>query len=285
MVDGQCEAIEALYGTTIAGSLAPGTSHCAVPRGDGAEAGTRDGHGIILQAGLATSSRKAVTAYHHLFTPCPVLPKMAKGGSQLAQLKSTVKSSGINDRRQQSNSAKKRKRGQASNERDEAAARREALARISSDTKFNPFEERVTKVKHEVLGKKVKGAVGRPALAKQGGLAQRNAMLLPEYQNRNKTSTFIDRRFGETDSNLTPEERALERFTREKQRQAKGKKAALFNLNDDDAAGQEEELTHFGRSLSGMGNLPELSMMDRDGEYNFPRRSGRHFFGSLPGHL
>lgn len=196
---------------------------------------------------------------------------MAKGGSQLAQLKSHVRSAGISDRRQQSNASKKRKRGQAASERDEAAARREALAKISSDRKFNPFDEKVTRVKHDVLGKKVKGAVGRPALAKQGGLAQRKAMLLPEYQNRHKSGTFIDRRFGEADDNLTPEERMLERFTKEKQRQAKGKKAALFNLNDEDGLGQEEELTHFGRSLSAMGNLPELSMMDEDGEYGPPK--------------
>ncbi|CAO1634742.1 unnamed protein product [Sympodiomycopsis kandeliae] len=193
---------------------------------------------------------------------------MAKGGSQLSQLKSSVRSAGVDDRRQQSNAAKKRKRGNAGNERDEAAARREALAKISGDRRFNPFDEKVTKQKHEVLGQKVKGAVGRPALAKQGGVAQRRATLLPEYQNRHKSGTFIDRRFGESDSTLTPEERALERFTREKQRQAKGKKAALFNLNDDDAEGQEEELTHFGRSLSGMGNLPELSMLDDPDDSN-----------------
>lgn len=196
---------------------------------------------------------------------------MAKGGSQLAQLKSQVRSSGINDRRQQSSAAKKRKRGNASGEKDEAAARREALARIAADSTFNPFDQKVTKQKHQVHGQRVKGAVGRPALANQGGLAQRKAMLLPEYQNRNKSGTFIDRRFGEADEGMTPEERMLERFTREKQRQAKGgKKAALFNLNDEDGAQQEEEeLTHFGRSLSAMGKLPELSMMDQDGELRF----------------
>lgn len=193
----------------------------------------------------------------------PYTTSMARGGSggsQLAQLKSSVQSAGISDRRQQSTSSKKRKRGSHGSERDEAAARRQALARLEAD---NPFEQKVTKLKHDVLGRKVKGATGHPALAKQGGLAQRRATLLPEYQNRNRSGTFIDRRFGETDDSLTPEERMLERFTREKQRQAKGKKAALFNLNDDE--GQEEELTHFGRSLSGMGNLPELSMIG-DGE-------------------
>lgn len=185
------------------------------------------------------------------------------GGSQLAQLKSSVKIAGINDSRQQSASSKKRKRGNTATERDKAAARRAALVRIASD---NPFEQKITKLKHDVLGRKVKGAVGHPSLAKQDGLAQRRATLLPEYQNRNKSGTFIDRRFGEADGTLTPEERMLERFTRERQRQHqnKGKKAALFNLNNDE--GQEEELTHFGRSLSGMDNLPGLSMTADDGD-------------------
>ncbi|CAO1624935.1 unnamed protein product [Parajaminaea phylloscopi] len=188
------------------------------------------------------------------------------GGSQLAQLKGSLKAAGVSDRRQQSASSKKRKRGNQASERDEAAARRAALAKIGSE---NPFEQKVTKLKHDVLGRKVKGAVGHPALAKEGGLAQRRATLLPEWQNRNRSGTFIDRRFGESDETMTPEERMLERFTREKQRQQqpKGKKASLFNLNDDE--GQEEELTHFGRSLSAMGPLPEPSMVgdeaDEDG--------------------
>lgn len=163
-------------------------------------------------------------------------------GSQLAQLKRQVKEAGITDRRQDSNAAKKRKRGQQAAEKDQAAHRRAALEKIKLDTSLNPFDEKVTRQKHDVLGRKVKGAVGRPGLAKQGGLAQRAATLLPEYQNRNRSSTFIDRRFGESDATMTPEERMLERFTREKQTGAggggKGKKAALFSLNDEE--GQEE---------------------------------------------
>lgn len=173
----------------------------------------------------------------------PLSSMAGSSGSQLAQLKRQVKDSGINDRRQESAAAKKRKRGAQASEQDTAAARRAALARIKDDRRFNPFDEKVTKQKHEVLGRKVKGAVGRPGLAKQGGLAQRAATLLPEYQNRNRSSTFIDRRFGESDATMTPEERMLERFTREKQKGAgsgggKGKKAALFSLNDEE--GQEE---------------------------------------------
>jgi nucleolar protein 14 len=45
---------------------------------------------------------------------------------------------------------------------------------------------------------------------------------------------------------MTPEERMLERFTRERQRQAKG---AVFNLEDD------EELTHYGQSLNALDDF------------------------------
>lgn len=55
----------------------------------------------------------------------------------------------------------------------------------------------------------------------------------------------MDRRFGENDPTMTPEEKALERFTKEKQREYK--KGSLFDLEDDD---EEGELTHFGQSLS-----------------------------------
>jgi nucleolar protein 14 len=56
----------------------------------------------------------------------------------------------------------------------------------------------------------------------------------------------MDRRFGENDPSMTPEERAAERFARESQR--KMRKDNLFNLEEDDE--EELELTHGGRSLS-----------------------------------
>ena len=64
-------------------------------------------------------------------------------------------------------------------------------------------------------------------------------------QRRNKMGGIKDRRFGENDPTMTPEERALERFTREKQREHK--RGSMFDLEDDV---DEEQLTHFGQSLS-----------------------------------
>ena len=67
---------------------------------------------------------------------------------------------------------------------------------------------------------------------------------------------ILDRRFGENDPTMTPEERALERFVREKQR--RGKNSSLFDLEDGEG---DEQLTHFGRSLSFNG--PKVDDFDQ----------------------
>lgn len=66
-------------------------------------------------------------------------------------------------------------------------------------------------------------------------------------QRRKKVGGILDRRFGENDPTMTPEERALERFVKEKQRG--NKKATMFDLEDDDD-NEDQQLTHFGESLS-----------------------------------
>lgn len=64
-------------------------------------------------------------------------------------------------------------------------------------------------------------------------------------QRRTKVGGLLDRRFGENDPTMTPEERALERFVREKQ---KGhKKDTLFDLEEGEDG---QDLTHFGKALS-----------------------------------
>ncbi|PWN54101.1 Nop14-like protein [Violaceomyces palustris] len=195
------------------------------------------------------------------------------GGSQLNQLKSKLRAAGVTDRRQQSKSSKKRKGGQDEVER--AAIRRNKIEAITRG--LNPFDEKISKPKHDVLGRKVKGAVGRPGAAKASGLAQRRATLLPEWEARNKAGTFVDRRFGENDANMTPEEKMLERFTAEKQRRA-ARGGALFNLND----GLDEGLTHYGQSLSGLDDLADIGIPDDEDDDNIDgRTTSRGHFGGF----
>jgi nucleolar protein 14 len=56
---------------------------------------------------------------------------------------------------------------------------------------------------------------------------------------------ILDKRFGENDPKMAPEEKMLERFTREKQ--LRHKNSSVFDLEDDEMPG---ELTHMGQSLS-----------------------------------
>lgn len=78
-------------------------------------------------------------------------------------------------------------------------------------------------------------------------------------QRRNKAGGIIDRRFGENDPTMTPEEKMLERFTKEKQKRVRG--GDIFNID-----GDEDQLTHFGKSLGGddfdAGN--EMMLSDDD---------------------
>ncbi|BDD57892.1 hypothetical protein MAP00_003216 [Monascus purpureus] len=70
---------------------------------------------------------------------------------------------------------------------------------------------------------------------------------------RNKVGGILDRRFGENDPTMTPEEKAAERFARESQR--KLRKESMFNLEEEE---EEIVLTHKGQSLDLDG------AMDRD---------------------
>lgn len=74
---------------------------------------------------------------------------------------------------------------------------------------------------------------------------QRKQTLLKEMHQRNKVGGIVDRRFGEADPTMAPEEKMLQRFMKEKQRNFKNN--AMFNLEDDQ---EDAQLTHFGQALS-----------------------------------
>jgi len=88
---------------------------------------------------------------------------MAKG-SQLLQLKTALSQAGITGN---SSSSKKRRRASAPLEKEKKAARLEEIHR-----RLNSFDVKVTKTKHDVGGRKVKGISGTPAQSKQAGIEQ-----------------------------------------------------------------------------------------------------------------
>ena len=82
--------------------------------------------------------------------------------SQLSQLKSALAQSRSHQ------VGKKRKRGSAPDtEKDKTTNRLNEVHQ-----KINPFDVKVTKLKHDVGGRKIKGVTGLPARSKQAGLDQ-----------------------------------------------------------------------------------------------------------------
>jgi nucleolar protein 14 len=79
---------------------------------------------------------------------------------------------------------------------------------------------------------------------------------LARIENRRRVGGIVDRRFGENDPTMTPEDKMLERFTQEKQSRHKN---SIFDLEDDN----ETELTHMGQSLS-LNAPPAVDDFDDD---------------------
>ena len=58
--------------------------------------------------------------------------------------------------------------------------------------------------------------VGRPGIARSRAIQKRKETLLQEYKIRNKSNSFVDRRIGEKDAELSAEDKMIARFTMER---------------------------------------------------------------------
>ncbi|MCJ1359085.1 MAG: nucleolar complex protein 14 [Icmadophila ericetorum] len=170
--------------------------------------------------------------------------------SQLKRLKTSLREQGIVGPQQ--SKKQKKQAGKNGVTKEKRVQRSAVLEKLREQ--FNPFEvkkparpNKYDFVKASTNGSTGKGVVGRPGVTKGLGEEMRRKTLLVEMQRRQKVGGILDRRFGENDPTMTPEEKALERFVKEKQRSG-AKKGSLFNLEDDED--DQEELTHFGRALS-----------------------------------
>ncbi|KAJ5127472.1 RRNA maturation protein (Nop14) [Penicillium atrosanguineum] len=166
--------------------------------------------------------------------------------SQLKQLKASLKDSGV-IAPQQSKKQKRQnaKTGATAQNRNQRNAALQAIR-----DRFNPFEIKAPsgRAKFEATtrdsGSKP-AARARPGVTKSLGEERRRATLLQEMNSRNKVGGLVDRRFGENDPTMTPEERAAERFARESQR--KMRKESMFNLEDEE---DDFQFTHMGQPLT-----------------------------------
>ncbi|KAF1813643.1 Nop14-like protein, partial [Eremomyces bilateralis CBS 781.70] len=169
------------------------------------------------------------------------LGKMAP--SQLKQLKSSLRDHGISG---PSQSKKARKSDQSRSKK----GHKEAVLSTLRES-FNPFELKsaVRPRKFDVTSSKTIGqngkavVLGRPGVTKSRGEELRRNTLLPDLHRRGKVGGIQDRRIGEMDRTLTPEERLQQRLAKEATRR-RGK--TMFDLDEDeDTIG----LTHLGKDL------------------------------------
>ncbi|XP_063629692.1 nucleolar protein 14 homolog [Cydia splendana] len=121
---------------------------------------------------------------------------------------------------------------------DKAQQKRKAEA---NKKKLNPFEVHINREKHKVLGKKSKHDRGLPGVSRAKAIQKRKETLGTEMKLMHKTNTFIDKRIGEKNSELSAEDRMVARFAAERVKQHSRKN--IYNLADD------EVLTHRGQTL------------------------------------
>jgi nucleolar protein 14 len=161
--------------------------------------------------------------------------------SQLKRLKASLRDQGITGPQK----SKKQKKSQSKNPEHR---NHKATTLASIRESFNPFEfKHLTRPhKHEFVSAQpenaVKKIIGRPGEKKRLGEEARKQLLLPEMQRKNKVGGILDRRIGENDPTMNPEDRMMARFETEQQR----KRGNVFDLEDDI---DEMELTHGGQSL------------------------------------
>uniref|UniRef100_A0A673KHQ3 Nucleolar protein 14-like n=1 Tax=Sinocyclocheilus rhinocerous TaxID=307959 RepID=A0A673KHQ3_9TELE len=136
--------------------------------------------------------------------------------------------------------------------------RRSSSNQPAPEIQRNAFEVKINRRKFDVLGRRSKHDVGLPGVSRSRAIQKRKETLLKEFRLKDKNNTFIDRRFGEYDQKITPEEKILQRFTLERQRTHDRKD--MYNLNE------EEELTHYGQSLAEMEKMKDVIDSDSDSE-------------------
>ncbi|KAJ1563208.1 nucleolar complex protein 14 [Cladochytrium tenue] len=191
------------------------------------------------------------------------------GGSALKGLKAALKAAGkLGHSAASAGAARKAARRPAAHA---GKAQRTSTAVLPP----NPFELQFSRPKHDVLGRKVKGAVGKPLAQRKRAEEIRQQTLAEELRTKDHESAFVDRRFGENNPTMSLEDKMMQRFMRERMKSSK-RNSSIFNL-------EEEELTHHGRSLSALDDSGDAGLdlidSDDDGEIDKDTVAHSHFGG------
>ncbi|KAM9892872.1 hypothetical protein OXX79_009725 [Metschnikowia pulcherrima] len=206
-------------------------------------------------------------------------------GSQLKQLKEALKAKGLVG---QTNIKRKNKKTAPSDTRKDQEEKRKEVAKIRDE--FNQFDKRINRSKHDFTviagGKFVKAGSKQHNDASKTHSSVEKAMRLDyeaEKKGKNRVGGVVDRRFGESNRNLTQEEKMLQRFTRERQSSSKKN---VFSLGSDDEYENDDDnggfaLTHSGKKLTfaetdsadeNLGSSTEKRFVDEDSLEDQPAR-------------
>ncbi|KAJ2393874.1 nucleolar complex protein 14, partial [Coemansia sp. RSA 2603] len=177
--------------------------------------------------------------------------------SALKKLRTALSSAGLTGPKSQV-SKKDKKRGVRKASNIKTAERRQKLRQIQSA--LNPFEMKVNRKKLDVLGLKRKDDEVNVAVARQRALEKRKTTIGEERRMRHRLGGVVDRRIGENDPTMDPEEKMLRRFTAERQKRG----ASMFNIEDSDVEGEITALTHYGQAIDDMDDLDLQGSDDAD---------------------
>lgn len=126
---------------------------------------------------------------------------------------------------------------------------------VKDPEKINPFEVKVNRQKHDVLGRKSKSDRGLLGVSRNKAIKKRKETLLQEYVLRNKSNAFVDKRIGEFDTTMNSDDKMAARLAQERKI---SQKKSVFSLNE------EEELTHLGKSINDMVTHDDPRSDDED---------------------
>ncbi|XP_054707225.1 nucleolar protein 14 homolog [Uloborus diversus] len=140
---------------------------------------------------------------------------------------------------------------------------------IAMNASSNPFNIKMNRQKHSILGQKVKGTQGLPGISQALSHAKRKDRLYKKKLKTGKANKFIDKRL--MDGSLPSEEQAVLRLVHERKQKLK---KSTIKLNE------QEHLTHKGKPLHELHKYEGKSDESEDDEQlsaNFVKQA--HFGG------
>ncbi|KFM72246.1 Nucleolar protein 14, partial [Stegodyphus mimosarum] len=134
----------------------------------------------------------------------------------------------------------------------------------------NPFNVKVNRKKHSVLGEKVKGTKGLPGISHAVGNEKRKELWHKTKAKAHKANHFLDKRL--LNSSVPLDERATHRLIRERQKKLR---KSIFNLNED------EDLTHKGVPIENFKTFDDYIIGSDDEEQLDAAFVNRAHFGGF----